>query len=241
MAREMVLAGVSKEELQPDNTPQEPLTPKQKWQNFWFYYKWWVLAAVALIVMITIGVWQMLTTVQPDYLFVMVTRDVISDSCIESLEEDLGKCAEDLNGDGKIYVEVENLPLAQYAGGTKNASAEMNSQKLMAYLVSADAMGYIFDEVCFDDYLAELKESADNGIFFDELNVSDSGYEPTEHYWNWENNPKSSTYWGVEMPKQLYFGVRILGGTASGEGPTKRHDTCKKLLEEYITQSAKTK
>lgn len=234
MAREMALAGVSKEELQPDNTPQEPLTPKQKWQNFWFYYKWWVVFFAFLAIVIGVCVYQIATQVKPDYLIVMVTRDTMNDSSITSMEMDMSQYAEDLNKDGKIKVEIENLSLAQYAGGVKNVAAETNATKLMAYLVSADAMCFIFDDVCYNDYLAQLKESADDGIFFDELKVSSEGYEPKEHYWNWNGDSRSTSYWGVELPNTLYFGVRIMGGTANGTGAQERHDTCKELLEKYI-------
>lgn len=234
MAREMALAGVSEEELKKDDTPMQPLTPKQKRQNFWYYYKWWILSGIAILIIISVCVWQMVTTVEPDYLCVLVTRDVLNDADVTSMELDMQKVAEDLNGDGKIKIQVENLALSQYAGGVRNPQAEMNSQKLMAYLVSADAMFYVFDDTCYKDYLAKLKESAADGIFFDTLNVTDKGYNEEEHYWNWAEDERSTSYWGTEMPKNLYFGVRLMGGTAKGEKVQKRHDDCQKLLETYI-------
>lgn len=237
MAREMALAGVSKEELQPDNTPQEPLTPKQKWQNFWYYYRWWVLAAVALVIILFICTWQMLSTVKPDYFVVMVTKDVMDENSLSGLEDEFAEYGKDINGDNKVVVRIENLSLAQYVGGTRNALAETNAQKLMAYLMAADSMFFIFDDACYNDYLGKLKESAENGVFFDKLNVKDAGYNEQECYWNWTNDERSSSFYGMDMPKDLYFGIRYMGGTASGSSVQEKHDTCKELLERFITKT----
>ncbi len=234
MAREMALAGVSKEELQPDLRPEEPQTPKEKFQNFWYYYKWWVFAAIALLVIIFIGVYQMVTTVKPDYMLTLVTKASIESESIKGMEEELAKYGDDLNGDGKIVVDVENLPLAQYVGGTKSPAAEMNSQKLMAYMVSADSMFFAFDADCYSEYLEKLTDSSGTAVFFDELSVKGVGYDEENHYWNWSQSDYSASYWGVDMPKDLYFGVRIMGGSASGEKVQTRHDTCSLLLEQFI-------
>ena len=52
MAREMLLAGVDPEELKPTESPEPPQTPGDKLKNFWFYYKWWVLAIAAFVVIV---------------------------------------------------------------------------------------------------------------------------------------------------------------------------------------------
>ena len=50
MARDMYLVGVSEDELKPDPKPEGPKTPKGKWDNYWYHYKWHTLGAIAVVV-----------------------------------------------------------------------------------------------------------------------------------------------------------------------------------------------
>ena len=234
MAREMALAGVPKEELERVEVPQEPQTPKSKWQNFWFYYKWWVVAGACLLAIIGVGVWQAATHVEPDYPIALVTRDGVSEEGITELETMLQSFGQDLNGDGKIVVEVEDLALSQYVGGRKNPQAEMNSQKIMAYLVSADVMFFIFDKPSYDNYLGDLKKAGDIDVFFDDLGRDVAGVDKTEKYWNWKDDSRRTEYWGAEFPEDLYFGVRAVSGTADSPAAIARHDNDVALLQAVL-------
>ena len=234
MAREMYLVGVPEEQLRRDDTPPPPQTPKSKWQNFWFYYKWWVVAAVCLLAIIGVGVWQAATRVEPDYPIALVTRDGVSEEGVMELETLLATYGQDLNGDGKVVVEVEDLALSQYVGGRKNPQAEMNSQKIMAYLVSADVMFFIFDKPSYENYLGDLKENSGVDLFFDDLGRDVAGVDKTENYWNWNGDDRKNDYWGAEFPEDLYFGVRRLGGTADSKAAISRHDNDLALLQAVL-------
>ena len=237
MAREMLLAGVDPEELKPTPPPERPDTPEEKLKNFWFYYKWWVLAIAALVVIVGVTLWQTLSTPQPDYQVALVTKDLLDDAVVDGLEKEMQKAAHDLNGDGRVLVSVENLPLAQYVGGTTYSLAETNTQKLMAYLVSADVMFYIFDEPCYTRYLDNLMNTDDGAPFFAAPAFSAAGIDPDEHYWNWKDDPRRSTPWGELLPNDLYFGVRALGGTATGDAVVQRYEDCMELLQGFIEYS----
>jgi len=235
MAREMLLAGVDPEELKPTESPEPPQTPGDKLKNFWFYYKWWVLAIAAFVVIVGVALWQTLTTPTPDVQVVLVTRDVMDDAAVAGLEQAMQPYARDLNGDGRVLVDVENLPLAQYVGGTTYGMAETNTQKLMAYFVSADAMFYIFDQPCYDRYLHNLMDTADeDATFFAAPTFEAAGVDPDEHYWNWRSDPRRDTPWGELLPDDLYFGVRALGGTATGAAVEQRYADCMELLEAFV-------
>ena len=144
--------------------------------------------------------------------------------------------AYDLNGDGRTLVQVENLALAQYVGGKTYGLAETNTQKLMAYFVSADTMFYIFDDACYNRYLDNLMDTTDDpdAAFFAKLGFEAAGIDPTEHYWNWKDDERRQSIWGEMLPDDLYFGVRALGGTASGDVVTQRYQDCMQLLQAYI-------
>lgn len=236
MAREMLLAGVDPEELKPSEPkPEPPKTPRERFQNFWFYYKWWVLAIAAFAVLVGVTLWQTLTTPQPDVQVVLVTKDVLDEEAVKGLASSLTSFADDLNGDGRVLVDVENLALAQYVGGTTYGMAETNTQKLMAYFVSADAMFYIFDDPCYTRYLHNLMDTADeDATFFAAPGFEAAGIDPAEHYWNWKDDPRRATPWGERLPEDLYFGVRALGGTATGDAVTQRYVDCMQLLQAYI-------
>ena len=240
MAREMALAGVPKEELERVETPPEPQTPKSKWQNFWFYYKWWVIAGACLVAIIVIGMWQMLSRVEPDYPIALVTRDGVPEDAIKQLEDLLESYGEDLNGDGKVIVEIENLPLAQYVGGRKNPMAETNSQKIMAYLMSSDVMFYIFDEPSYKNYAMKLKESGDVETLFDTLDGKFAGVNTDENYWDWAEDSRRCVAWGGDFPEHLYFGVRHFGGKVAGETAKARHDNDMALLQAILEDKKDT-
>ena len=234
MAREMLLAGVDPEELKPTPPPEQPNTPRDRLKNFWFYYKWWVLAIAAFVVIVGVALWQTLATPVPDYQVVLVTKDLLDEAAVDGLEQAMEPFAHDLNGDGRVLVSIENLPLAQYVGGTTYSLAETNTQKLMAYLVSADVMFFIFDEPCYTRYLDNLMNTDDDAPFFAAPTFTAAGIDPTEHYWNWKDDARRDTPWGQLLPEDLYFGVRALGGTAAGDAVTKRYNDCMELLQAFV-------
>ena len=66
MARERYLVGVKPEELIYTPPPPPPSTPKGKWENFWYQYKWVTLGVLAAVIVGTILTVQAVTRVQPD-------------------------------------------------------------------------------------------------------------------------------------------------------------------------------
>ena len=86
MAREMYLAGVSEEELHPDPKPEKPKTFKARLQNFFYHYKWVVLAAIAVVAVLAVMIGQAVTRVEPDYTLLLVTEKQYG---AEALECDL--------------------------------------------------------------------------------------------------------------------------------------------------------
>lgn len=232
MAREMYLAGVSKEELQPPPPPKKPETPKEKWDNFWYHYKWWVVAAVFAAAVLGVLIGQMVTAVHPDYVVALVTKDTVGEDALQSLTVSLQTCGEDQNGDGKVIVQVENLALGQFVGGKAIDLAQMNNTKLVTYLMTGDIMLYIFDDTCYRMRVEELMEAG--GRFFDTLSVDDDGVDSETGYWNWNGSVYQQSDWGKTLPDDLYFGVRQMGGTASGRDAQQKHDAGKKLFETFV-------
>lgn len=100
---------------QDDNAAQnasQPMTAKQKRQNFWFYYKWHVVGVLVVIAVIVFTVMDLANRVEPDYTIGVITFNASSTDMFESLQEPLASFGEDLNGDGSVVVDVAQYDLA---------------------------------------------------------------------------------------------------------------------------------
>lgn len=83
-------------------------TRLQRLQNWWYYHKVLVIAAVIVVVML-IPVAQNLLgigVVEPDYQIACVTKGGISDKTAEELCRACEALGQDLNGDGKVVVNL---------------------------------------------------------------------------------------------------------------------------------------
>lgn len=231
MAREMYLVGVDKEELKPDPKPEGPRTPREKWDNFWYHYKWWVVAGGFVLLLIIVSVWQISGTVDADYAVTLVTKDTMSTDAIVSLTAELQKYGVDVNGDGQVRVNVENLVLGQSVGGSSAPMESTNNQKLTAYLMAGEVMIYVFDKTCYD---ARVDALTDGQPFFEPFPDTLDGVNAELGCWDWNGSSYQTSLWGKQMPETLYFGVRRIGGTASDETSRQNHDAGMELLTRFI-------
>lgn len=234
MARKMLLAGVNEEELQRNTGSNEPQTPKGKWENFWYYYKWWVLGGLVLALIITICVVQMVTKVEPDYEIVLVTTEAVDFESQSKLHDALHEYAVDVNEDGEIRVGLENLAIGN-GDGAVNEMTYTYVTKLQA-LMSADYNKfYIFDQACYERV---IKNSVDEGYpFYIPLDVDTEGYVAEYEYWDWYGSEYQQSEWGKQFPEHLYFGVS--GPTEKGSNKRQQADkqtveACKALAEAFI-------
>lgn len=75
----------------------------------WFYYnKLWVLAGLVILWVIGSMLWNVLGIGQtaPDYTFSYVGRLELTEDCVAALETAVAQFGEDLNGDGKVAVKL---------------------------------------------------------------------------------------------------------------------------------------
>lgn len=226
MARERYLVGVSEEELRP-NPPPQPQTPKGKWQNFWFYHKWHVLAGAAITLVAAILIVQAATRPREDYHLTIVTSSYIPESAVELLEQDLARVGKDLNGDGKVLVQVESLFLGN---GQNKGQMEMASQtKFAAVLASGEDLFFAMTP----DIYEEMQISMEGGSFFTNLEVQGEGVGQDGSYWNWNGRELLQAEEMKGVPEDLYFGVRTVD--ESKEKKVKARDKDLELLRAYIT------
>lgn len=232
MAREMYLAGVDESELQPRPTPEPPKDLKSRWANYWYHYKWGTLIGLLALIVVIVAVVQMVNREEEDYHLVIMTENAMSLAAIDGLQNDLAAYGEDLNGDGKVVVLIENL----YVGGQDQFSTT-NQQKFIAYLAAGEPMFYAFDEGCFKNRVqAQLETAEDGTIFFDEPTFAHEDIDPVENYWDWVNSPYMQDEEHQAMyPEHLYFGVRVAAGTANKGSSVKMNEDCAALLQAFAT------
>ena len=140
-----------------------PKTPKEKWNNFWFQYKWHVIAITAITVVLAVLITQCATRTKYDPEVVYFTYTAVLDEQTQAVADYIKQYASDTNGDGEINVQIINCSYSNSSGDTQYRYTMMT--KLQA-LIAGDqnALLYITDSESYK-YLDGLSEDS---IFEDE-------------------------------------------------------------------------
>ncbi len=208
-------------EMKPPPKPSEvaivPKTPKEKWDNFWFQYKWYVIAITATAVVLAILITQCATRTKYDLEVVYFTYTAALDEQTNSIADYLADYAEDINGDGEINVQVINVSFSKTSGDTQYRHTMMT--KLQALIATDEnAILYITDSETYE-YLQGI---AEDGLFDGEpLEFGNGFYSATE-----------SEQFG-KLPEGLQISCRRISETTmeNQKGAAKAYESANKLLE----------
>lgn len=229
MAREGLLVGVDEEELQPDHKPEQPKTFGKKWENYWYHYKWQTFGVVFAVVLLVVGIGQVLGKNEPDYHIALVSDVYIPDTAVDKIQTAFQKYGRDVDGDGKVEVQVEKLDLSSQDPSVSSAA----QMKLAAYLSSGDPMFYIFSKSAYEK---QIVSQMGGKPFFSSIDVKADGIDSSGCYWDWSGDELRKDKELAALP-ELYFGVRAVNGTADNKSSAKTHDECLALLKAYITKT----
>lgn len=219
MARERYLVGVDPKELQPQEKVEQPLTFWQKLDNFWFHYKWPVIAGVAVLVLaIVLGV-AIGKREKYDYTIVTVTQGALSADARTELGEEIALCGEDLDGDGQVKVEVIALDMTDPG----------DCVELSSFFMSGNAVFFAMEPAYYEAQIAELE--TEDTHYFTKLNGTHPGLIKDARCWNWNGTIIQQCMEGT-FPKDWYFGVRLPIGTAAAK--EQESADCTALLERWI-------
>ncbi len=174
------LKKMQKGELDAGPKPSEvaivPKTPKEKWDNFWFQYKWAVIAAVASFIVLTVLITQCASRKNPDLEIVYFSYTPILDQQTTLVSEYFEGITKDVNGDGEVVVQVVNCSF-QNNGNIQYRNSILS--KLQA-IIAADqkALLFITDNKSIE-YFDNLNN--DGGIFDGEpIPLGEEFYKATE-------------------------------------------------------------
>lgn len=223
MARERYLIGVDPEELKESHQPAPPMTPRQKWQKFWYLHRVAVIVGVCVVALAVIFGVMLGTREKVDYTLVLVTQGVINDTARAELADDLAACGEDLDGDGHVNVRVLAL----------NMSDPGDYVELSTVFSGGTAVFFAMEPTYYQTQIEALE--TDDQHYFTTLDVTAPGMAENGRYWNWSGSPEQEIMSG-SMPQELYFGVRLPIGTASGSKNEQASADCTALLQRFIEE-----
>lgn len=209
-------------EIQAPPKPSEvaivPKTPKEKWDNFWFQYKWHVIAITAVTVILAILITQCATRTKYDLEVVYFTYTAALDEQTNKIADYLEQYAEDLNGDGEIHIQIVNTSFTKSSGDTQYQYTMMT--KLQAMIAGDEnAILYITDSESYK-YLDEI--SKDGGLF------EDVPYKFGEDFYNATESEQLG-----KLPEGLQISCRRITETTmeNKKDAAKAYESAKKLLE----------
>lgn len=106
--------------LHRNEQPEQPLvlTPAQKRKNWWDYHKWHVVLGAAMLAIAGSVLWDAsgIGKPVPDYQVAYVGANALPDDTAAALEQGFAALGEDLNGDGKVLVRLN-----QYTSSNEDA------------------------------------------------------------------------------------------------------------------------
>lgn len=217
-------------DVKPDEPPP-PLTRKERLANWFYYYKWWIVVWAVLLYIIGSILWNALGIgrTKPDYIFAYIGSNELPEACAASLETELASLGKDVNGDGRVTVE-----LRQY---TTNHSGDIETAMyynyaadvvLLADITNAESYFFLVEDAASLQNAYQILAQADG------TPPEDGDYSAEDKVFLWSNCPVLSGLAVDQDPlKGLYLGRRCFYDEEQAENRDADAD-----LWEAITEGA---
>lgn len=174
----------AREEAKPEQVRE--LTKAEKRRNWWHYHKWHVVITLALAVCAANILWDVsgVGREKPDYSIAYVGSTPLSEETAEAIRSGLASLSPDMNGDGKVIVE-----LLQYVSVNTGDSDSL-------YFAQAAQVKLVGDITACTSYFFLLE---DPGAFQEATNAlcnldgslpEDGDLSPDGKYVLWKDCPK---------------------------------------------------
>lgn len=155
------------QDVKPD-TPRE-LTRAEKRKNWWYYHKWHVGIVLVLLAIVGSIVWNALSQVEPDLQIAYVGTAPLPSDTAAALEAGISALAEDLNGDGKVLVHLQQYVSSPDADPTNVMAAEVQliadiseQESFLFLLEDPEAFQEKYHTLCRLD--GSLPDEGDNSV-----------------------------------------------------------------------------
>ena len=208
-------------EIEAGPKPSEmEITPKtfsEKTSNFWFHFKWHVLASIFAAVTLTVLIVQCAGKPKYDMHVVYFTYTPVMDEQTALVSNYLEPLCSDLNGDGEVNISVINCSMS------KKASDTQYSQSAITRLQSIVAAG--------DDTLLYITDSDSAEYFSNKAFTNFFGTEQVALSDDFYKACKSENF--GELPQGLRIACRRVEGTTIEKSSKAAaiYDECLKILD----------
>lgn len=151
MARDRYLWNTGEETIHQPEQAASPQTPRGKWENFWYYHKFHLLIALAVVFLLLFLVQDLTVRREPDYQIAVLTQTPLPETVRSVLEQKLTAYGRDLNGDGRVLVSVNAYLMVMEDGKEiSDPALQMASvAKLLSDLQEGDSMIFLTDDESF--------------------------------------------------------------------------------------------
>ena len=126
------------------------LKGKEKWKNFWYYYKFHVIAIIFAVALVSYSLAECIGKVKLDLSVSCYTATLIDDSEVNVLCDEFEKNIDDITGNDQIDVDIV-VNMTDLSTPSEQTQAVF--MKFSAELAGGESFGYILD----DDFLDMLK------------------------------------------------------------------------------------
>lgn len=151
---------------------------REKLENFWFYYKIQTLLAVFILFVAGYSMYLYFSVPQPDYRVALCVGQNKMEGVAVMLEEKLAAYGEDLNGDGRVTVEVTDFSFDDSAISLIDASerqthllGELEAGKSIIWITDTDKYNYCKDCFYGDILFTPIAENARDYLAWSETDL----------------------------------------------------------------------
>lgn len=240
MAREGYLVNAGEETIHENVITAQ--TKKDKFKNWWYYNKKILLLVIFLVAVAVSIVWSIVGKVKPDYTIALMTQSSVDADALEILEKHIADYGEDLNGDGKVVVNIANYAVANSTDDNAyDYNAQMAAQtQFVADMSTAESMIWIYDDV-------GKASMGDIGDVFKNLNYDSKSTDKTEIAWSEVKGLANTDFSGysnsiftpeniVQMLDQTKVSIRESKDTffEKKEKTMVYYNACQKLLDNLV-------
>lgn len=193
------------QDVKPDEPPP-PLTGRAWWANWFHYNKLWIAVWAVILSVVGSMAWNILGIgrVRPDYIFAYIGGDTLPEECAAALRTELAALGEDVNGDGRVEVE-----LRQYATNRGG-----DPETAMYYNYAADVT-LVADITAAESYFFIVENPVDVQISYqifardDGTPPEDGDFEVDDKVFRWSGCPVlAGLAVDYEPLSELYIGRR---------------------------------
>ena len=138
MASARYTLNIKPEDLKPDAPRQ--LSKKEKAANWWYYHRLHVAIGAAVLALLLWLAADFFGRTLPDYQIGLVTSRYIPETALAELGQALSAYGQDLNGDGRVVVQVNDYQLS--LGGEEEAASSSAASSAAGVDVYTQMAGY---------------------------------------------------------------------------------------------------